>query len=329
MCLVAKHAFNYNNKILKGLKVKNRYVKDELMEIKPSTYSHSSGKVREIYDLNSELLLVASDRISAYDVILPTEIPDKGRVLTGISLFWFQQTAAFAPNHLLSVNPKSFPDIGVDKQWLAGRSMLVKKAKVIPFECIVRGYLSGSAWVEYRKHGTVNGQSLPQGLKESEKLPTPLFTPTTKAAQGHDEPVTFEQLKQEIGASLAQKLKDVSLKIYNFAAAYALERGVIIADTKFEFGLDEEENLLLIDELLTPDSSRFWPLAEYTVGQSQPSFDKQFIRDYLDSLNWGRTPPAPALPDEIVKRTQEKYLEAYTKLTGKKWSDYLKEIAVF
>jgi len=291
---------------------------------KPTSYTHTAGKVREIYDLGSKLLLVASDRVSAYDVILPTEIPDKGRVLTALALFWFQQTKAIVPNHLLSVDPSVFPDVGLDKKWLAGRTMLVKKAKVIPFECIVRGYLSGSAWSEYKAKGTVNGQPLPKGLKEAGKLPEPLFTPTTKATVGHDKPVTFAELSQEVGDSLANQLKEVSLKLYNFAAAYALARGIIIADTKFEFGLDENNNLLLIDELLTPDSSRFWPADSYKVGQSQPSFDKQYVRDYLNSLNWDHKPPAPELPLAVVKQTHAKYLEAYSRLTESKWSDYLK-----
>lgn len=290
----------------------------------PANWRHTAGKVREIYDLDSKLLLVATDRVSAYDVILPTEIPDKGRILTALSLFWFQKTKAIVPNHLLSVDPSSFPDIGLDKKWLVGRTMLVKKAKVIPFECIVRGYLSGSAWSEYKDNGSVNGLSLPKGLKESTKLPEPLFTPTTKAKVGHDKPVTFAEFSQEIGSSLANQLKEVSLKLYNFAANYALERGIIIADTKFEFGLDKNNNLLLIDELLTPDSSRFWPADIYQVGQSQPSFDKQYVRDYLDSLNWDHKPPAPELSPVVVEQTRAKYLEAYSRLTESTWLDYLK-----
>lgn len=293
---------------------------------KPANFSHASGKVREIYDLGRQLLLVASDRISAYDVILPTEIPDKGRILTAISLFWFEQTKSIVNNHLLSANPADFPDVGLPKKWLAGRSMLVKKAKVIPFEFIVRGYLAGSAWSEYQKSGAVNGQPLSPGLKESAKLPEPLFTPTTKAAQGHDEPVTFLALKKELGTEVAKQLKELSLKIYTFAAAMALKKGVIIADTKFEFGFDENNSLILIDELLTPDSSRFWPLDGYSPGKSQPSFDKQFVRDYLDSIKWDRKPPAPNLPAQIVRQTQEKYIEAYTRITSKEWSDYFQTV---
>jgi len=283
----------------------------------PGIRKIKSGKVREIFDLGDRLLFVATDRISAFDCIMPNGIPRKGEVLTQISYFWFAQTESFQPNHLLSrpnqplpANLQPFADL------LSQRSMIVRKAKPLAIECVVRGYLAGSGWKEYRERQTVCGIKLPAGLKESSELPQPIFTPATKAETGHDENISFEQAAGIVGAEIAEKVRAASLKIYNFARDYARKRGIIIADTKFEFG-ELEGKLLLIDEVLTPDSSRFWPADQYQPGKGQPSFDKQFVRDYLETLDWNKTPPAPALPDEVVARTQAKYLEAYEKLTGK------------
>jgi len=277
-----------------------------------------SGKVREVYDLGDSFLLVASDRISAFDVILPNGIPRKGEVLTQISHFWFEKFAALVPNHLLAKAEDPLPkNLQPFASQLARRSMIVKKAKPLAIECIVRGYLSGSGLKEYKKSQTVCGISLPAGLVDSSELPEPIFTPSTKAEEGHDENINFEQACQIVGKELATQARDWSLMIYKAGRDYARQRGIIIADTKFEFGVFEGK-LILIDEVLTPDSSRFWPASQYAPGKGQPSFDKQFVRDYLETLTWDKTPPGPILPDEVVAKTSAKYLEAYEKLTGKK-----------
>lgn len=273
------------------------------------------GKVRDMYDLGDCLLLIASDRISAFDVVLPEGIPGKGYVLTQLSKFWFErlwQTEGLVPHHLRTMDPEKFPPAcQVHKDMLTGRSMIVEKAHPLPVECIVRGYLSGSGWKEYKQYGTVCEQPLPTGLRESDQLPEPLFTPSTKATKGHDENISFDKMKAMIGPALAEDVKRVSLEIYQRAAALAEDRGIIIADTKFEFGIDAKtQQLMVIDELLTPDSSRFWPKDQYKAGMSQPSFDKQFVRDYLDSVGWDHNPPPPHLPDEVVKQTSAKYREA-------------------
>lgn len=284
----------------------------------PGIKKLKSGKVRDIFDLGDRLLFVASDRISAFDVIMPNGIPRKGEVLTQISYFWFAQTESFQPNHLISRAGEPLPaNLQPFAGNLAGRSMLVKKANPLAIECVVRGYLAGSGWKEYRESQTVCGIKLPAGLKESSELPEPIFTPATKAETGHDENISFEHAAQIVGKDIAERVRAASLKIYNFARDYARKRGIIIADTKFEFGLLDGQ-LLLIDEVLTPDSSRFWPAAEYQPGKGQPSFDKQFVRDYLETLDWNKTPPGPRLPPEVVAKTQAKYLEAYERLTGKK-----------
>ncbi len=284
----------------------------------PGMKKLKSGKVRDIYDLGDRLLFVASDRISAFDCIMPNGIPRKGEVLTQISYFWFEQTESFQPNHLLSRPGKPLPpNLQPFASKLAGRSMIVKKAAPLAIECVVRGYLAGSGWKEYRQTQTVCGIKLPPGLKESSELPEPIFTPATKAETGHDENISFDHAAEIVGRDVATRARDASLKIYNFARDYARRRGIIIADTKFEFGILDGQ-LLLIDEVLTPDSSRFWPADQYQPGKSQPSFDKQFVRDYLETLDWNKTPPAPALPPEVVAKTQAKYLEAYERLTGKK-----------
>jgi phosphoribosylaminoimidazole-succinocarboxamide synthase len=277
-----------------------------------------SGKVRDIFDLGDRLLFVATDRISAFDCIMPNGIPRKGEVLTQISYFWFGQTESFQPNHLISHAHDPLPaDLKPFTTELAGRSMIVKKAKPLAIECVVRGYLAGSGWKEYRGSQTVCGVKLPAGLRESSELPEPIFTPATKAETGHDENISFEQAARIIGPEIAERARAASLRIYNTARDYARKRGIIIADTKFEFGILNGE-LILIDEVLTPDSSRFWPADQYQPGKGQPSFDKQFVRDYLETLDWDKAPPAPALPAEVVARTQAKYLEAYERLTGGK-----------
>jgi phosphoribosylaminoimidazole-succinocarboxamide synthase len=290
-----------------------------LLELElPGLRKLKSGKVREIFDLGDSLLFVATDRISAFDCIMPNPIPCKGEVLTQISYFWFDQTSAFQPNHLLSRPNDPLPArLQPFAAQLARRSMIVKKAQPLAIECVVRGYLAGSGWKEYREQQTVCGIKLPPGLKESSELPLPIFTPATKAESGHDENISFAQAAQIVGTDIAEQACTASLKIYRFAREYARRRGIIIADTKFEFGLLDGQ-LILIDELLTPDSSRFWPADQYKPGQSQPSFDKQFLRDYLETLTWKKTPPAPALPPEIIAKTQAKYLDAYERLTGKK-----------
>jgi phosphoribosylaminoimidazole-succinocarboxamide synthase len=276
-----------------------------------------SGKVRELFDLGHALLMVATDRISAFDCIMPNGIPRKGEVLTQISDFWFEKFARLVPNHLLARARDPLPDnLRPFAAVLEGRSMIVKKASPLAIECVVRGYLSGSGWKEYQKSQTVCGLRLPDGLTESAQLPEPIFTPATKAETGHDENIPFERAAAIVGADVAEQARTLSLEIYRQARAYARERGIIIADTKFEFGLFEGK-LILIDEVLTPDSSRFWPADLYEAGSSQPSFDKQFLRDYLERINWNKQPPAPQLPDYVVQKTQEKYLEAYARLTGR------------
>ena len=282
----------------------------------------ASGKVREIYEgPDRTLLLVASDRISTYDVIHPTPIPDKGRVLTGLSAFWFHRTAEIVPNHLLSVTDRVPPEA-------RGRGMLVRRLEMLPVECVVRGYITGSGWKDYQATGTVSGIELPPGLKESDRLPEPLFTPSTKAEVGHDEAIDFEGALRLIGdRELAERVRDVSLALYGYAAAHALERGIILADTKFELGLDADGTLTLGDEVCTPDSSRFWPADEYQPGRSQPSFDKQFVRDWASSTGWDRTPPAPAIPDDVVAHTREKYIEAYERITGESFDRWLARTA--
>jgi phosphoribosylaminoimidazole-succinocarboxamide synthase len=284
----------------------------------PGVRKLKSGKVREVFDLNDRLLFVATDRISAFDCIMPNGIPRKGEVLTQISYFWFAQTEAFQPNHLLSRADDPLPaGLQPYAAQLARRSMFVKKAKPLAIECVVRGYLAGSGWKEYREHQTVCGIKLPPGLVESSELPAPIFTPATKAETGHDENISFAQAAQIVGEEIAEQARSASVKLYHFARDYARRRGIIIADTKFEFGLLDGK-LILIDEVLTPDSSRFWPADQFQPGKAQPSFDKQFVRDYLETLDWNKNPPAPVLPAEVVARTQAKYLEAYERLTGHK-----------
>ena len=272
------------------------------------------GKVRDIYDLGDKLLIVATDRLSAFDVILPTPIPDKGKVLTQISLFWFHLLADVIPNHVLSATDFPAP-FDAFRDELAGRSMVVRKTQPLPVECVVRGYVSGSGWKDYRATGKICGISLPTGLRESDRLPEPIFTPATKAATGHDENIPFEQAASLIGKGLAERVRAVSMEIYRRAASYAEPRGILLADTKFEFGLLNNE-LIWIDEALTPDSSRFWPAAVYKPGGPQPSFDKQFVRDYLERIRWPKTPPGPELPPEVVAATRVKYREAFRILVG-------------
>ena len=275
------------------------------------------GKVRDLYDLYEHLLLVATDRLSAFDVIMPQGIPHKGRVLTQISAFWFEHTAEIISNHVVSLHVEEYPQACAPyREQLAGRSMLVRKTQPLPIECVVRGYLSGSGWLEYKERGSVCGIKLPSGLVESVKLPQAIFTPATKAEAGqHDENISFERAAQIVGKTRAEEVRDYSIRIYQRASAMAEQRGIIIADTKMEFGVYEGK-LMLIDELLTPDSSRFWPRASYQPGGSQPSFDKQFVRDYLLTIKWNKQPPAPNLPEEVVRVTSEKYLEAYERLAG-------------
>lgn len=281
----------------------------------------SRGKVRDLYDAGDRLLLVASDRLSAFDVVLPTPIPDKGRVLTQISLFWFDYLSDVCRNHLISAAVKDFPPtVQAEKSQLEGRTMLVKKLEMFPVECVVRGYLSGSGWKEYQKLGTVCGLKLPPGLRESDRLPEPIFTPSSKATVGHDENITYAQVEKLVGREAAAQLQRLSLEIYSKAAAYAETRGIILADTKFEFGrdpVDADGEPVLADEVLTPDSSRFWPRDKYQPGRTQESYDKQYVRDYLEQVGWNKQPPAPALPDEVVRRTSEKYRAAYRELSGR------------
>ncbi|MCD6166256.1 phosphoribosylaminoimidazolesuccinocarboxamide synthase [bacterium] len=275
------------------------------------------GKVRDIYDLGDQLLIVASDRISAFDVVMPNGIPDKGKILTQLSRFWFEQTADIILNHFISTDMEDFPaNIQPYREQLEGRSMLVCKAEPLPVECVVRGYLAGSGWKEYQQHGTICGVTLPPGLPEYGRLEEPIFTPATKSTTGHDENITIEKMKNLIGTQLTEKIIEVSLAIYQRAHNYAETKGIIIADTKFEFGIYDDQ-LILIDELLTPDSSRFWPLDDYEPGTTPPSFDKQYLRDYLTEIGWDKSPPAPQLPETVVKQTRTKYLEALKRLTGR------------
>jgi phosphoribosylaminoimidazole-succinocarboxamide synthase len=275
------------------------------------------GKVRDIYDLNQQVLLVATDRLSAFDVVFNEPIPYKGQVLTQLAVYWFEKTRAILPNHLISAAIDTVPGLtSTEREVLRGRAMLVKKGEVIPIECVVRGYLAGSGLKEYRQHGTVTGIELPSGLVESSKLPEPIFTPTTKESAGHDRPITFNEMADLVGADLASQLREYSLKLYQFAAGLSKAAGIILADTKFEFAWVNGE-LTVVDEIFTPDSSRFWPVDQYTPGQPQPSFDKQYVRDYLETLGWDKKPPAPALPEAVIAKTSEKYLEAYRRITGK------------
>ncbi len=277
----------------------------------------ASGKVREIYDLGDELLIVASDRISTYDVVHPTPIPDKGSVLTGLSTFWFERTAGIVSNHVISVTD-GVPDEA------RGRGMVVRKLSMLSVECVVRGYITGSGWKDYQATGKVSGHTLPGGLRESDRLPEPLFTPSTKAEVGHDEAIDFEGAVALIGdRALAERVRDVSLALYEFAAEHARDNGIILADTKFELGRNADGELTIGDEMCTPDSSRFWPADQYEPGRGQPSFDKQYVRDWASSTGWDRNPPAPPIPDDVVTRTREKYVEAYERVTGESFSAWV------
>jgi len=285
----------------------------------PDLKLKASGKVRDVYDINeSQLLFIATDRISAFDYVLATGIPHKGRILNQISLFWFDFLAEVVPNHLITADVDQYPpQVRKYADQLRGRSMLVRRAEIFPIECIARGYLSGSGWKEYKATGKVSGIALPAGLKESEALPEPIFTPSTKATTGHDENISFDKMCDIVGVETASHLRDLTLRIYKKAAAYASHRGIIIADTKFEFGRTVH-GITLADEVLTPDSSRFWPADKYAPGRAQDSYDKQYVRDYLEQIHWNKQPPAPALPPDVAQRTSEKYLEAYHQLTGRK-----------
>jgi phosphoribosylaminoimidazole-succinocarboxamide synthase len=277
----------------------------------PEAAHVGSGKVRELYALDDErLLLVASDRISTFDVVLPTEIPDKGRVLTGLSAFWFARTSSIVPNHLLGLQPD-------------GRSSECRRLEMLPLECVVRGYITGSGWKDYQATGATSGHTLPAGLREAARLPEPIFTPSTKADEGHDENIDLDQAGELVGPERLQEVERVALELYRFASEHALARGIIIADTKFEFGVDGEGRLVLADEAFTPDSSRFWPAADYEPGRAQPSFDKQFVRDYCESLGWDKTPPGPELPDDVVAGTRARYIEAFEGLTEIPFNRYL------
>ncbi len=285
----------------------------------PELKLHASGKVRDVYSIDDQqLLFVASDRISAFDYILATGIPHKGRVLNQISLFWFDYLADIVPNHLITADVDRYPAAARKyADQLRGRSMLVRRAEMFPVECVVRGYISGSAWKEYKATGKVSGITLPAGLKESDAFPEPIFTPSTKATTGHDENISFDQMCEIVGVETASHLRDLTLRVYKKAAAHARQRGIIIADTKFEFGRTPQ-GITLADEVLTPDSSRFWPADKYQPGRAQDSYDKQYVRDYLEQIHWNKQPPAPALPQDVARRTSEKYLEAYFQLTGRK-----------
>ncbi len=277
----------------------------------PEAAHVGSGKVRELYALDDErLLLVASDRISTFDVVLPTEIPDKGRVLTGLSAFWFARTSSIVPNHLLGLQAD-------------GRSSECRRLDMLPLECVVRGYITGSGWKDYQATGATSGHTLPAGLRESDRLPEPIFTPSTKADEGHDENIDLDQAGELVGSDRLQEVERIALELYRFASEHALARGIIIADTKFEFGVDGEGQLVLADEAFTPDSSRFWPAADYEPGRAQPSFDKQFVRDYCESLGWDKTPPGPELPDDVVAGTRARYIEAFERLTEIPFDRYL------
>jgi phosphoribosylaminoimidazole-succinocarboxamide synthase len=285
---------------------------------------HAQGKVRDIFEAGpDQLLMVATDRISAFDVVLPQPIPAKGQVLTGLSLYWFERTGHIVPNHVVSADTGTFPEpFASDAAELAGRAMLVKRAQVVPIECVARGYLSGSGWKEYRSNGRVCGIELPTGLVESDRLPEPIFTPATKEATGHDVNISLEEMAERVGRGLAERLKEVTLALYEFAAGHALMRGIVLADTKFEFGFTGGE-LILIDEALTPDSSRFWPADRYEAGGAQPSFDKQFVRDWLDRSGWDHEPPPPDLPREVIDQTAARYREAYERIAGEPFDEYL------
>jgi phosphoribosylaminoimidazole-succinocarboxamide synthase len=279
---------------------------------------HRKGKVRDIYDAGDALLLVATDRISAFDYVLGSGIPDKGKVLTQLSAFWFERTRHIVPNHVLEIDAGRYPaDLRRFADILAGRSMLVRKTNPVPVECVARGYLSGSGWKDYVATGAVCGVDLPPGLRESDRLPEPIFTPATKATTGHDINITEAEAAQLVGAELIERLKTLTLALYGFGAAHAERCGILLADTKFEFGLTPSAEVLLIDEVMTPDSSRYWPKDQYRSGQAQVSFDKQFVRDYLERIHWNKQPPVPSLPDEVVTRTREKYREAFRRLVGR------------
>ena len=285
----------------------------------PDLKLKASGKVRDVYEVDEDrLLFVASDRISAFDYVLATGIPHKGRILNQISLFWFDFLAGVVPNHLITAEVEKYPSkLQKYADQLRGRSMLVRRAEIFPVECIARGYISGSGWKEYKTTGRISGIALPASLKESEALPEPIFTPSTKATSGHDENISFDRMCEIVGVETASHLRDLTLGVYKKAAAYARQRGIIIADTKFEFGRTAL-GITLADEVLTPDSSRFWPADKYAPGRAQDSYDKQYVRDYLEQIHWNKQPPAPALPPDVARRTSEKYLEAYTQLTGRK-----------
>jgi phosphoribosylaminoimidazole-succinocarboxamide synthase len=283
----------------------------------PDLTLHARGKVRDLYNLNGQLLFVATDRISAFDYVLASGIPEKGRVLTQLSLFWFDFLKGTVNNHLVTANVNEYPEpLRKYQDQIRGRSMLVQKAQMIDVECVVRGYLSGSGWKDYQKTGAVCGITLPTGLRDSDKLPEPIFTPASKATTGHDENISFHEMCKRTGPELAEELRDLSIRIYKKAADYAAGRGIIIADTKFEFG-HTAQGLVLADEVLTPDSSRFWPADRYQPGRSQESYDKQFVRDYLETIKWNKQPPAPALPDDVAGKTSEKYIQAYRVLAGR------------
>jgi phosphoribosylaminoimidazole-succinocarboxamide synthase len=287
---------------------------------------HARGKVRDVYDVGEDrLLLVATDRISAFDVVLPDPIPDKGRVLTGLTLFWLERTSGLVRNHLVSADRGDFPEPFASDPSLAGRAMLATRAEVIPVECVARGYLTGSGLKQYRAEGHVCGVPLPPGLDEASRLPEPIFTPTTKAAEGHDLPLTFDETVDAIGRGLAERLRELTIGLYELGAGIAAERGIIVADTKFEFGFADGE-LILIDEVLTPDSSRFWPAHDYQAGRPQPSFDKQYVRDWLDASGWDHEPPPPELPADVVGRTAATYAEAYERISGEPFADYLRRM---
>jgi phosphoribosylaminoimidazole-succinocarboxamide synthase len=276
----------------------------------------ASGKVREMYEAGDDLLMVASDRISTYDVVHPTPIPDKGNVLTGLSVFWFSHLIDVVPNHYLSATD-GVPGEG------RGRALRVRRLEMLPVECVVRGYITGSGWKDYQRTGAVSGIALPEGLQESQKLPEPIFTPSTKATEGHDETISLAGAADLVGADRAEQLREVSIELYTAASAHAARRGIILADTKFEFGLDAAGRLTLGDEVLTPDSSRFWPAEGFEVGHGQPSFDKQYVRDWASTTGWDKTPPAPAIPDEVVARTRAKYIQAYELITGEPFAAWL------
>ena len=280
----------------------------------PGLKLRGRGKVRDIYELGDKLLIVATDRLSAFDVVLPTPIPDKGRVLTQLSVFWFEKLADVVPHHVITATEFT-GELAPYAEALKGRAMLVKRTDPAPIECVVRGYITGSGWKDYQKTGKICGIPLPAGLRESDRLPEPIFTPSTKATTGHDENISFEETTARVGRKLAEQLRDTSIEIYNRAVKHAEARGIILADTKFEFGLQGDQ-LIWIDEALTPDSSRFWPADRYAPGHSQPSFDKQYVRDYLEKIGWNKQPPAPALPAEVVSATTAKYREAYERITG-------------